>query len=962
MKIHRKSAATAPAHPSAAKAICWRRRPVSIAESLEPRRLFVDTGNTLAAALDVGALVDGQPYRNQDNVQGGTGDKYDWYKFTITQPGTVTETMTTEDSWPFVGMGTDLNNDGELDQWPPPQDTERPGNRLDAVLRRDVTPGTYYAYIHAYFDATDADYTFSLSFTAGGTALPYMVIDPAGFALTATPVSSTQIDLAWEDSSSPLVVIDQYNIGFSGEPPTRGGSYLTNPLASAGGGRRFQITGLSPDTGYTFRVVGYPNDSLSDYIFAKTLGGPPNVVPDPTPTGRISLTADNIPASGVLSTSYVDLHWVSTSAPSAAGYLVEQQIGSGRWKAAGIVTDTGGADTSAGVGFQVADLERGTNYRFRVTNLDNSILSNTFYVSTDGTPPPPTVNLKEPSNLTAIPVSGNQIDLTWQDNSDDEELFIVARLLDDTTIEGIEEFVSGGEGRGEFFGVFLWGVFGLIGTVDANVTSYSDTTLTRDTEYSYVVYSVGPSEGRTDVASATTLSTSPPPTPTPTPTRPTAPVALAAAASAPDQVTLNWTDTSDNEEHFEIQRSDSPSSPWTTAALTGPDVTSFTLGALAADTDYSFRVRAVNTTGRSTFSNIADATTPNAVRAEPPTTPSGVSAVGGAAGTIVVSWTDDANEGGYEVERATTPDGPFTIAGTTLADQTTFADAALAGGTTYSYRVRATGANGAENSAYSAIVSAAASEGGAGSPNGPSSGPTLPQFTVSILRARPAQPLPGARGRVNVRVDNGGQYPGTADVTLFASADEIIDATDIPLLSEPKSVFIRGANSKSLKLNFTYPITLPSGGDVRLLARAVNATGVSAVGSSDPLVVGGATAVTLSATELVSARSTIPRGGRGIAYVTILNTGNEDYRGLSTITLSASTNAAGGNDVILGAAAKKLSLRAGQARRIKVHYDIDEDTPAGAYTLVAKVEGSSTANGIIPAGSRLAGETVTVRA
>lgn len=421
---------------------------------------------------------------------------------------------------------------------------------------------------------------------------------------------------------------------------------------------------------------------------------------------------------------------------------------------------------------------------------------------------------------------------------------------------------------------------------------------------------------------------------------------------------------SDNETNFEIQASANGIRRFNTVALTGPDVTTFSLGALDPDTDYFFRVRAVNDVGNSGFSNVSGATTlATTATGQPPAAPTAPSAVGGSTGAIVVSWTDNAtDEGGYEIERSTSAQGPFSITGAVNANETTFIDTALAPGAVYYYRVRAAGANGGPSSGYSPIVSASASESGVGSPSGPSSNPLLPRFNVSILRARPTQPLPGARGKVNVRVDNGGQYPGTAFVTLFASADDVIDASDIPLLDQPRSVFVRGANSKTLKLNFTYPITLPN--NVRLLTRAVNAADVGAVGGTDPLQVGSAASVTLSATEVVSAKPGVQRGGRGTAFVTILNTGNEAYRGLSTITLFASGDATAGgtNDVIIGAAAKKLSLRAGQAKRIKVRYDIGDTVAAGNYTLVAKVDGSSTANGIIPAGTTLAGGTLLVTA
>jgi len=73
-----------------------------------------------------------------------------------------------------------------------------------------------------------------------------------------------------------------------------------------------------------------------------------------------------------------------------------------------------------------------------------------------GKPPPP------PTNLTAVVISSSQIDLSWQDNSDNEDGF------------QIERKVVGEE-------------FQLIVQVEANVTRYSDTGLHAHTTYTYRV-------------------------------------------------------------------------------------------------------------------------------------------------------------------------------------------------------------------------------------------------------------------------------------------------------------------------------------------------------------------------------------------------------------------------------------------------------------------------------------------
>ncbi len=88
-----------------------------------------------------------------------------------------------------------------------------------------------------------------------------------------------------------------------------------------------------------------------------------------------------------------------------------------------------------------------------------------------------------PSNLTATAVSETQIDLSWNDNSDNESGFKLER--------------SPG-------GADIWTQ---IATVEANVTTYADTELTCETTYDYRVraYNTSGDSDYSNIATATTL-------------------------------------------------------------------------------------------------------------------------------------------------------------------------------------------------------------------------------------------------------------------------------------------------------------------------------------------------------------------------------------------------------------------------------------------------------------------------
>ena len=75
------------------------------------------------------------------------------------------------------------------------------------------------------------------------------------------------------------------------------------------------------------------------------------------------------------------------------------------------------------------------------------------------------------------------------------------------------------------------------------------------------------------------------------------------------QLTLGWTDNSTDETGFKIERGLSTSGPFTQVGTTGADIGSYTNSGLADATNYCFRVRAYNSGGDSTYTNVACGTT-----------------------------------------------------------------------------------------------------------------------------------------------------------------------------------------------------------------------------------------------------------------------------------------------------------------------------------------------------------------
>jgi hypothetical protein len=95
------------------------------------------------------------------------------------------------------------------------------------------------------------------------------------------------------------------------------------------------------------------------------------------------------------------------------------------------------------------------------------------------------------------------------------------------------------------------------------------------------------------------------------PTIPTAPGSLLATAVSGTSIKLTWSDLSNNETGFRIERSLNGTSGWTQIASVGANTTTYTNTGLTRRTKYYYRIVAYNSAGPSSYSNTASTTTPN---------------------------------------------------------------------------------------------------------------------------------------------------------------------------------------------------------------------------------------------------------------------------------------------------------------------------------------------------------------
>jgi hypothetical protein len=183
-----------------------------------------------------------------------------------------------------------------------------------------------------------------------------------------------------------------------------------------------------------------------------------------------------------------------------------------------------------------------------------------------------------PSQVNATAASETQVDVTWLDNSDNETGFKIERSQSNA------------------------GPWQLAAQTSADVTSYNDTGLIAGSTYFYRVTATN-AVGSSYPSAADTVTTMGTPSNTPSP-----PANLAATVASSSAINLTWSDNSSNESGFKVERA-AADGVYAQIGTTTANVVSYADSGLAAQTAYSYRVRAFNSVGDSGYSNVVSATT-----------------------------------------------------------------------------------------------------------------------------------------------------------------------------------------------------------------------------------------------------------------------------------------------------------------------------------------------------------------
>jgi concanavalin A-like lectin/glucanase superfamily protein/fibronectin type III domain protein len=173
-----------------------------------------------------------------------------------------------------------------------------------------------------------------------------------------------------------------------------------------------------------------------------------------------------------------------------------------------------------------------------------------------------------------------------------------------------------------------------------------------------------------------------------------------SATPAPSRMDLRWTDNSNNETGFVVERDTSNGFSTAITIDLPANTTTYVDTGLPTGRKFFYRVRARNATDTSGWSNVASATTP-----DPVDPPSQLAAVAASPIKVDLTWLDNStNETDFVLERATSTSFASPTVVTLPANTGAYSDTTVAASTTYHYRVRAKNASDTSANSNTATV------------------------------------------------------------------------------------------------------------------------------------------------------------------------------------------------------------------------------------------------------------------
>jgi len=346
--------------------------------------------------------------------------------------------------------------------------------------------------------------------------------------------------------------------------------------------------------------------------------------------------------SKALSDSAIWLGWRDNSYEETAFYIEREHAESDGWQLLTILNRNIEAYTDL-------DVHEGRFYRHRVHAMYGDAPSPPSETVETLTPPRAPVSLVAYQDQHADTV----IRLSWIDQSDIETAYNLQR-------------------RVQYSGDFI-----TIVSLPSNSELFADVGLQPNQVYIYRVRAMqdtNSSNWSNEASAATTVLT------------PQQPTDLVTDALNPFQVRLIWSDNSNNEHGFVVERSRSLEEVWVFLDSLDENATRHYDTGLSSQTTYYYRVKAWNEHGDSPYSNIAEITTPQEV----PEAPSNLQVVEVTYEMVTLEWQDNSDdELGFRIARRLLPWSCWDPTGEVNTNITIFTDTTVEYRREYGYQVSA---------------------------------------------------------------------------------------------------------------------------------------------------------------------------------------------------------------------------------------------------------------------------------
>ncbi len=297
------------------------------------------------------------------------------------------------------------------------------------------------------------------------------------------------------------------------------------------------------------------------------------------------------------------------------------------------------------------------------------------------------------------------------------------------------------------------------------VSTYADASVLRGTKYWYrvIAYNLVGSAAASNVVTVTTS------------TMPAAPVSLNATATPPSintpTVTFTWTDRSNNETGFTIQRALDPNFTLLLNTFNvGANIVSYLDTTVGPMGTYYYRVCSYNFLGNSAWSATRSVATPGLL----PRAPTALAATVMGPFHVNLSWTDNANnETGFRVERATATSA-FAPLQSVAANVKVLTDLTALASTTYRYRVFAFTVTGDSTASNVVTVTTPALT--------PPTAPSSLVATASVLSASPPTVsltwVDNSNSEANFTIQRARDVAFTLGLTTFTVGINVTTYTD----------------------------------------------------------------------------------------------------------------------------------------------------------------------------------------